>query len=213
MDQDTSMFQACDLNSLDHFTAQQIAAALGPGHFHNSNLPSESYTTYNNHCITPKSSPTFSCSSMEAQPTNSERPTKQLKTSDWNSPDSPNLLSFGNQNSTCNAQNLYGNIMSGLVKAKDESTSPTTSNLQSDILMPQGSYMDPSYGAGKVGAGPKRGVPLSAKPPHTQDHIIAERKRREKLSQRFIALSAIVPGLKKVLSLITFNLVFITQTK
>ncbi|CAM6097695.1 unnamed protein product [Calypogeia fissa] len=33
---------------------------------------------------------------------------------------------------------------------------------------------------------------------HTQDHIMAERKRREKLSQRFIALSAIVPGLKKM---------------
>ncbi|KAL2615310.1 hypothetical protein AAZV13_08G058350 [Glycine max] len=30
-----------------------------------------------------------------------------------------------------------------------------------------------------------------------QDHIIAERKRREKLSQRFIALSALVPGLQK----------------
>ncbi|CAK9868499.1 unnamed protein product [Sphagnum jensenii] len=33
---------------------------------------------------------------------------------------------------------------------------------------------------------------------HTQDHIMAERKRREKLSQRFIALSAVVPGLKKM---------------
>eukprot|EP00249_Psilotum_nudum_P017237 c26226_g1_i3 orf=38-1273(+) len=33
---------------------------------------------------------------------------------------------------------------------------------------------------------------------HAQDHIMAERKRREKLSQRFIALSAIVPGLKKM---------------
>ncbi|CAD6206476.1 unnamed protein product [Miscanthus lutarioriparius] len=31
-----------------------------------------------------------------------------------------------------------------------------------------------------------------------QDHILAERKRREKLSQRFIALSQIVPGLKKM---------------
>ncbi|KAG1348096.1 transcription factor bHLH25 [Cocos nucifera] len=30
-----------------------------------------------------------------------------------------------------------------------------------------------------------------------QEHIIAERKRREKLSQRFIALSAVIPGLKK----------------
>ncbi|XP_057871127.1 transcription factor bHLH25 [Cryptomeria japonica] len=33
---------------------------------------------------------------------------------------------------------------------------------------------------------------------NTHDHIMAERKRREKLSQRFIALSAIVPGLKKM---------------
>ncbi|CAN0920908.1 Transcription factor bHLH25 [Linum grandiflorum] len=32
----------------------------------------------------------------------------------------------------------------------------------------------------------------------SQDHVIAERKRREKLSQKFIALSAIVPGLKKM---------------
>lgn len=31
-----------------------------------------------------------------------------------------------------------------------------------------------------------------------QDHIMAERKRREKLSERFIALSKIVPGLKKM---------------
>lgn len=31
-----------------------------------------------------------------------------------------------------------------------------------------------------------------------RDHIIAERRRREKLTQRFIALSTLVPGLKKV---------------
>lgn len=34
-------------------------------------------------------------------------------------------------------------------------------------------------------------------PSQVLDHIMAERKRRELLSQRFIALSAIVPGLKK----------------
>nr|GMD53150.1 transcription factor bHLH25-like [Ipomoea batatas] len=33
--------------------------------------------------------------------------------------------------------------------------------------------------------------------PLSQDHILAERKRREKLNQKFIALSAILPGLKK----------------
>lgn len=42
-----------------------------------------------------------------------------------------------------------------------------------------------------------------------QDHIIAERKRREKLSQRFVALSTILPGLKKVniISHFTYKLI------
>ncbi|KAK9726327.1 hypothetical protein RND81_05G206300 [Saponaria officinalis] len=35
-------------------------------------------------------------------------------------------------------------------------------------------------------------------PSQTYDHIMAERKRREFLTQKFIALSAIIPGLKKV---------------
>jgi hypothetical protein len=34
--------------------------------------------------------------------------------------------------------------------------------------------------------------------PYAQDHIIAERKRREKINQRFIELSTVIPGLKKV---------------
>lgn len=33
---------------------------------------------------------------------------------------------------------------------------------------------------------------------HIPDHIIAERKRRQKISQQFIALSALIPNLKKV---------------
>ncbi|KAL2633733.1 hypothetical protein R1flu_005212 [Riccia fluitans] len=58
----------------------------------------------------------------------------------------------------------------------------------------------PQQPAGIVAATPAARAPS---PPnkgtgHTQDHIMAERKRREKLSQRFIALSAIVPGLKKM---------------
>ncbi|KAL3635346.1 hypothetical protein CASFOL_019893 [Castilleja foliolosa] len=36
------------------------------------------------------------------------------------------------------------------------------------------------------------------KPTTTKDHILSERKRREKISQRLIALSALVPGLKKM---------------
>ncbi|XP_037428725.1 transcription factor bHLH25-like isoform X2 [Triticum dicoccoides] len=40
--------------------------------------------------------------------------------------------------------------------------------------------------------------PVSSGPPYAQDHIMAERKRREKINQRFIELSTVNPGLKKM---------------
>lgn len=48
-----------------------------------------------------------------------------------------------------------------------------------------------------VAAEPARAAPTRPAA-QNQDHILAERKRREKLSERFIALSKIVPGLKKM---------------
>ncbi|RLN40989.1 transcription factor bHLH18-like [Panicum miliaceum] len=45
-------------------------------------------------------------------------------------------------------------------------------------------------------AGVKGAGSMSA--PYAQDHIIAERKRREKINQRFIELSTVIPGLKKM---------------
>ncbi|PWZ53273.1 Transcription factor bHLH25 [Zea mays] len=38
----------------------------------------------------------------------------------------------------------------------------------------------------------------SSAPPCSEDHIVAERKRREKINQRFIELSAVIPCLKKM---------------
>ncbi|KAK3149750.1 hypothetical protein QOZ80_3AG0222140 [Eleusine coracana subsp. coracana] len=38
----------------------------------------------------------------------------------------------------------------------------------------------------------------SMAPSYGQDHIIVERKRREKINQRFIELSSVIPGLKKM---------------
>ncbi|KAJ8451755.1 hypothetical protein Cgig2_007238 [Carnegiea gigantea] len=56
----------------------------------------------------------------------------------------------------------------------------------------------------KKQAGPGGGASTSSKstkkrrePSQVQDHILAERKRRELLGTQFISLSAIVPGLKK----------------
>ncbi|CAL4943626.1 unnamed protein product [Urochloa decumbens] len=45
-------------------------------------------------------------------------------------------------------------------------------------------------------AGAKSAGSMAA--PYAQDHIIAERKRREKINQRFIELSTVIPGLKKM---------------
>ncbi|XP_044949511.1 transcription factor bHLH19-like isoform X2 [Hordeum vulgare subsp. vulgare] len=42
------------------------------------------------------------------------------------------------------------------------------------------------------------GAASSASPGPVQDHIIAERRRREKINQRFIELSTVIPGLKKM---------------
>jgi len=44
----------------------------------------------------------------------------------------------------------------------------------------------------------KKTGPSARSSHNTQDHIIAERMRREKISQQFIALSALIPDLKKV---------------
>ncbi|XP_077217221.1 transcription factor bHLH25-like [Tasmannia lanceolata] len=195
--EDPTFIHQCEMNSLDQYTSQQIAAALGEEFQHS--FSSEIYSSYPT--FTQRSNNAF-CSSMETSQT--ERPAKQIRTNSWNShtnehvstPDasSPNLLPFCNPNSPSNQQHFYGNLTGGAMKLRDQTVSPTSS----DILISQGSFLNQSY-ISKGGPGSKRVSMVTSKPlSHTQDHIIAERKRREKLSQRFIALSAIVPGLKKM---------------
>lgn len=51
-------------------------------------------------------------------------------------------------------------------------------------------------------AGPGNGLKRARSRPLAlnQEHVIAERRRREKITEKLIALSAIIPGLKKVLN-------------
>ncbi|OIV94576.1 hypothetical protein TanjilG_25638 [Lupinus angustifolius] len=101
----------------------------------------------------------------------------------------PNILSF--------VDSTYIN-QSGLVKAKDEMVCPKIDRTNPPNMIHQRTLEigNQNYvfmaceDAKKVVARPKLSQP--------QDHIIAERKRREKLSQRFIALSALVPALQKM---------------
>ncbi|XP_042477416.1 transcription factor bHLH25-like [Macadamia integrifolia] len=203
---DPAFIHQCQMNSFDdQFTSQHIGGAAFGDDFHSS-FSSESHSSYPT-MNQNSNKTTFSGSSMEASQTGmgrGDRPSKLLKTSSWNScttttdPEAssppPNILSFGGSASlTDQSQQLYGNLI-GTVKPKEEAMIFSSS----DVLISQGSYMSQNHGS-KANQGVKRPLPTSCRPTsHTQEHVLAERKRREKLSQRFIALSAIVPGLKKM---------------
>lgn len=124
-----------------------------------------------------------------------ERPSKMPKTNSWNSSktdctsnSSPSQISFANPN--------YANQVSNLKPKDIVVSSKSISNSPSDVSASQGSFGNQNY-MFKACQGSKR-IITNTRLSSNQDHIIAERKRREKLSQRFIALSAIVPGLKKM---------------
>ncbi|KAL5561111.1 hypothetical protein UlMin_030858 [Ulmus minor] len=129
-----------------------------------------------------------------------DRPMKHPRTNSWNSSEinhssnpqvasnAPNFLSFVSSN--------YMNQM-GYVKPKEEADGLKNANtLPSDVLVSQDCFGNQNYVL-KANQGSKR-VITNTRLAQAKDHILAERKRREKLSQRFIALSAIVPGLKKM---------------
>lgn len=110
----------------------------------------------------------------------SQRPTKQLKTNSWNS-------SITTDHSLMN-MNL--SQQSTLLTPKEEMT--VSSKISHGFINQKNSGFYEGHHGGHDGV--KNSVKLTP----AQDHILAERKRREKLSQRFIALSALVPGLKKM---------------
>ncbi|KAF8083369.1 hypothetical protein N665_0778s0020 [Sinapis alba] len=70
----------------------------------------------------------------------------------------------------------------------DFSSNVSSSPAREDIIMDQ---------SVKCGTKRKSSSPAKRSPVFAKEHVIAERKRREKLSQKFIALSALLPGLKK----------------
>ncbi|XP_062011066.1 transcription factor bHLH18-like [Rosa rugosa] len=181
------------------FTAQDIATALGENF--KQSFSNESYSSYPT--LTTQKSPTTTLSGGSSiNETNSqtsfERPAKLVKTNSWNSAitehvspkpscksSSSHILSFENTNLNSSPPSKphqqFSNGFDTTLRPKDEAPS--------EICM---QFENQSYGTNK------RPYSMTRTPSHAQDHIMAERKRREKLSQRFIALSAIVPGLKKM---------------
>ncbi|KQK13444.1 transcription factor bHLH18 [Brachypodium distachyon] len=103
---------------------------------------------------------------------------------------SPTILSFGaafaNNKPT---QAHYG--PAGPVKLPKQ-------ELDAPLIQPKRSYEAAMAAAEPFPKAAAAAAPATRPASQNQDHILAERKRREKLSERFIALSKIVPGLKKM---------------
>ncbi|KAM7250409.1 hypothetical protein ACFE04_022292 [Oxalis oulophora] len=127
------------------------------------------------------------------------RPAKQLKTTNsWTT----NVVNVDGQRqqhgnkpkpSTTSSNSLIISFDSKVVKPKSEAVGSD----ENRVFPPSSSFMNQNNNQYcNQGMKTKR-VATSRTPLHALDHVIAERKRREKLSQRFIALSAVVPGLKK----------------
>jgi hypothetical protein len=168
---------------------------------HFQSFSAESYSSYPD--LSPKRTHEFTGSAIENPDQTGAlagRPAKQLKTSSWNSCTTDHITSKAASSSS-----------SQLISFENSNSPPATSqkfltkteagcdgNLNFPTFISQSSFemqnCSPKHGS----AAPKRVGATTRTPLNAQDHVIAERKRREKLSQRFIALSAVVPGLKKV---------------
>ncbi|XP_061366058.1 transcription factor bHLH18-like [Gastrolobium bilobum] len=196
--------EECPLNLLDvddeEFLSHDIASALEGKALQQSLSPECTSITLSN-------------SSTDETSFDFERPTKVLKTistscnsssitENFSSKLSPSpsissfqsqILSFDNSNaSPANTTQFYG---------FDCALNPNQNDVVSVSLSQLGNKHFPTQtpnGSSKNQNFETKTSQTKRSPLHAQDHIMAERKRREKLSQSFIALAALVPGLKKM---------------
>ncbi|KAE8722379.1 WD repeat-containing protein 5-like [Hibiscus syriacus] len=183
-----NIIHQCHMNSLAELaTADDFATAMVEGNLKQS-FSSESYSSYT------KNADTFSGSSSIETP--DYKPAKHLKTTRHVpiKPSSPTsqMLSFDNSTSLpSTSPHHFYNIDNSFNNPKDETVSSGNMDFSPLVNTNYGPKTNSNHGI-------KRTHSMTRTPSLAQDHIMAERKRREKLSQRFIALSAIVPGLKKM---------------
>ncbi|KAF3439132.1 hypothetical protein FNV43_RR17407 [Rhamnella rubrinervis] len=189
MDGYNNIFDQCQMNTLT-----DLSTTLAED-FHQQSFSSESHSSYPTTITTTTLSGN---SSVETCHFDGQKSAKQRKTSTSSStgatwtnssgvtehvaalPKSSHILSFDNSNSQQNYECTFN--------PKDEAVSHIDMGFENqDYIAPKSTQ-----------TGTKRTYSMTRTPSHAQEHIIAERKRREKLTQRFIALSAIVPGLKKL---------------
>lgn len=123
-----------------------------------------------------------------------ERPTKLLKTIDFTEKNSPQQLS---PSSPSTISPFHSQILSFDNPKQNEIVLPQMGNSLLSTPKPKGSSKNQNLET-ETETKTKTSKGTRRSPAHAQEHIMAERKRRERLSQSFIALAALVPGLKKM---------------
>ncbi|XP_004230658.1 transcription factor bHLH18-like [Solanum lycopersicum] len=190
------------ISSYDELSAISIANSFG----HENNLH-ESFISHHQPLLCHKRP-------IELSQIIEERPLKNSKTShSWNNTiEIDQILSSQsvvspNYSHLMNSSNNYTNQQVVTMKPKEETTNLSSSSItfaadhcHNNMVCHQDSFANQNYMMFKAAScqGANKSVSTNGKLTQAQDHIIAERKRREKLSQRFIALSALIPGLKKM---------------
>ncbi|CAL4935661.1 unnamed protein product [Urochloa decumbens] len=176
---------------LEQYTEQQIAVAFGQGEV--------------DHALSAAAALMPPLQQQQPTPAAEHRPRKAAKVNtSWDSciteqgspadSSSPTILSFGGHAAAAFAKAevpaapYYGGAHAKALKQEVLDAAAPAASFHQERAANKRSY------DAMVAPAPAATRPAS----QNQDHILAERKRREKLSQRFIALSKIVPGLKKM---------------
>lgn len=162
----------------------------------NSSFSWESYSAYNDSqsmICNPKDTPV---NSFKSEMDVIMKPAKMPKTSNVNSSATKSMIPKRPSPASSSAIISFEKAESMPVHWDDKKLTylvkPTKKeNLDSDFGDGDFSY---SYNSN----GYQTALPVKRTPLQAQDHVLAERKRRERLTQRFIALSSLVPGLKKM---------------
>jgi hypothetical protein len=158
--------------------------------------PEKLQQTFSNgsHCSQTTSS-TMSNSSSDVVNSFEERPTKILKTT-------PSNTGYPTQKKDSNSHSYILCFNNENPETEPIMNIDSTLKNKAKILNHDGKSLTSKGVSENQKKEPKRNIQESKKTDsvtrNAQDHIIAERKRREKISQQFIALSALIPDLKKV---------------
>lgn len=185
--EEPSFFHQWEGDRFDQLTEERIALAFGQDQ--NQELHKSSSCMSNTN-----TTPFKLCPSLNV----SEIPKNIVKTTSRDAgvteqTSLPTVLSFGASDVTRKASaGFYGAVAGGVKQPKEEVETALPGTVGNVGGNDKRGY-DAMVGRGEGGM--RKGGNYTGS---NQQHVIAERKRRERLCQRFIALSKIVPGLKKV---------------